>query len=36
MQGSANTNVALPLRNLLTMIGAVAVGVWFAFGVLKD
>ena len=35
MKLSDNTNVALPLRNLLTIIGAVAVGVWFAFGVIE-
>jgi hypothetical protein len=35
MKLSDNTNVALPLRNLLSIIGAVAVGVWFAFGVIE-
>ena len=35
MKVSDNTNVALPLRNLLSIIGAVAVGVWFAFGVIE-
>jgi len=35
MKINENTNVALPLRNLLTIIGAVAVGVWFAFGVIE-
>jgi len=35
MKISDSTNVALPLRNLLTIIGAVAVGVWFAFGVIE-
>jgi len=35
MKISDNTSVALPLRNLLTIIGAVAVGVWFAFGVIE-
>ena len=35
MKISDNTNVALPLRNLLTIIGAVAIGVWFAFGVIE-
>ena len=35
MKISDTTNVALPLRNLLTIIGAVAAGVWFAFGVIE-
>ena len=30
-----NTNVQLPLRNLLSIIGAVAVGVWAYFGVIE-
>ena len=29
------TNVALPLRNLLSIVGAVAIGAWFAFGVVE-
>ena len=32
---SENTNVQLPLRNLISIIGAVAVGVWAYFGVLE-
>ena len=35
MKLNENTNVALPIRNLLAIIGAVAVGVWFAFGVIE-
>ena len=35
MKINENTNVALPVRNLLAIIGAVAVGVWFAFGVIE-
>jgi len=35
MKVSDNTSIALPLRNLLTIIGAVAIGVWFAFGVIE-
>ena len=35
MKISDNTNVALPLRNLLAIIGSVAIGVWFAFGVIE-
>ena len=29
------TSVALPLRNLLSIVGAVAIGAWFAFGVVE-
>ena len=32
---SENTNVQLPLCNLLSIIGAVAVGVWAYFGVIE-
>ncbi len=32
---SENTNVQLPLRNLITIIGAVAVGVWAYFGIIE-
>ena len=35
MKINAETNVALPLRNLLSIIGAVAVAAWFAFGVIE-
>ena len=35
MKISDNTNVALPLRNLLAIIGSVAIGAWFAFGVIE-
>ena len=35
MKVSENTNVQLPLRNLLSIIGAVAVGVWAYFGVIE-
>ena len=35
MKISENTNVALPLRNLLAIIGAVAIGVWAYFGVIE-
>ena len=35
MKISDQTNVALPLRNLLAIIGSVAIGVWFAFGVIE-
>ena len=33
---SENTNVQLPLRNLISIIGAVAVGVWHTLVLLKD
>ena len=32
---SENTNVGLPLRNLIGLIAAVCVGAWFAFGVIE-
>ena len=32
---SDNTNVQLPLRNLISIIGAVAVGVWAYFGIIE-
>src|SRR6056300_1231888 len=35
MKLSDNTNVALPLRNLFAIIGTVAIGAWFAFGVIE-
>jgi hypothetical protein len=35
MKVSDNTQVALPLRNLLSIIGAVAIGVWAYFGVIE-
>ena len=34
MKISENTSVSMPMRNLLSIIGSVAVGVWFAFGVI--
>ncbi len=30
-----NSNIQLPLRNLISIIGAVAVGVWAYFGVIE-
>jgi hypothetical protein len=30
-----NTNIGLPLRNLIGLIGAVVIGAWFAFGVIE-
>ena len=35
MKISENTEVSLPLRNLLSIIGAVAIGVWAYFGVVE-
>ena len=35
MKVSDNTNVQLPLRNLVSIIGAVAVGVWAYFGIVE-
>ena len=35
MKISDNTNVALPLRNLMAIIGAVAIGVWGYFGLVE-
>ena len=35
MKINENTNVALPIRNLLAIIGAVALGVWAYFGVIE-
>jgi hypothetical protein len=35
MKVSENTSVALPLRNLVSIIGAVAIGVWAYFGIIE-
>ena len=35
MKISDNTSVALPLRNLIAIIGTVALGVWAYFGVIE-
>jgi len=35
MKLSDNTSVALPIRNLLAIVGAVAVGVWAYFGIIE-
>ena len=32
---SENTSIGLPLRNLISLVAAVAVGAWFAFGVIE-
>jgi len=35
MKLSENTSVSLPIRNLLAIVGAVAVGVWAYFGIVE-
>jgi hypothetical protein len=35
MKVSSNTSVDMPLKNLISIIGAVAVGVWAYFGVIE-
>ena len=35
MKISDSTNIGLPLRNLIGLIGAVVIGAWFAFGVIE-
>jgi uncharacterized membrane protein len=35
MKISENTAVSMPMRNLLSIIAAVGIGVWFAFGVIE-
>ena len=35
MKINENTNIALPIRNLLAIVAAVAVGVWAYFGVIE-
>ena len=35
MKISENTSISMPMRNLLSIIGAVAVGVWAYFGVIE-
>tara|TARA_R100000908_G_C3734854_1_gene133095 strand:- start:356 stop:739 length:384 start_codon:yes stop_codon:yes gene_type:complete len=32
---SENTSIGLPLRNLISLLAAVAIGAWFAFGVIE-
>ena len=32
---SDNTSIGLPLRNLISLVAAVAIGAWFAFGVIE-
>ena len=35
MKINENTNIGLPLRNLIGLITAIVVGAWFAFGVIE-
>ena len=35
MKVSENTSVSMPMKNLISIIGAVAVGVWAYFGVVE-
>ena len=35
MKLSDNTSVSMPMRNLLSILGAVAIGVWAYFGVIE-
>ena len=35
MKVSDNTSISMPMRNLLSIIGAVAIGVWAYFGVVE-
>ena len=35
MKISENTNIGLPLRNLLMLISSIVIGAWFAFGVIE-
>ena len=32
---SDSTNIGLPLKNLLTLLSAILIGAWFAFGVIE-
>ena len=35
MKINESTNVAMPIRNLISIIGAVGVGVWAYFGIIE-
>lgn len=35
MKISENTNIGLPLRNLIGLISCIVIGAWFAFGVIE-
>ena len=35
MKINDSTNIGLPLRNLIGLIGSIVIGAWFAFGVIE-
>ena len=35
MKINDSTNIGLPLRNLIGLIGAIVIGAWFSFGVIE-
>jgi uncharacterized protein HemX len=35
MKISENTSISMPMRNLISILGAVAIGVWAYFGVIE-
>ena len=35
MKISENTNIGIPIRNLIGLISAIVIGAWFAFGVIE-
>ena len=35
MKISENTNIGLPIKNLIGLISAILIGAWFAFGVIE-
>jgi hypothetical protein len=35
MKINDSTNIGLPLRNLIGLIGVIVIGAWFAFGVIE-
>jgi len=35
MKVSENTQIGLPLRNLISLVCAIVIGAWFAFGVIE-
>jgi len=35
MKINDNTSIGLPLRNLISLVAAIIVGAWFAFGVIE-
>ena len=35
MKVSSETGVSMPIKNLISIVGAVAIGVWAYFGVIE-